>query len=180
MDLQSKPSPRALGQHHKETMISLPPLQNHERLLFPATKRLALLSSQPARNCPTRNPGPDLSRKQQWKGGSRRAYFPAPIQFPKPAARGGWKERDHEGKMEEGLPGTGRQERAEADFDAKSGRDRKQDWADRKVAGVSDAFCKHHLSISALNLIIVTRATDSVMKKKKNQQAQKQGKGREE
>lgn len=88
--------------------------------------------------------------------------FPAPTQLPELAALDGGKERDSEGKMEECLPGISRRERADADFDVKSGRerDRKQDQADRKVAGVLGAFCKHHLSISALNLIISTRATD--------------------
>ena len=88
--------------------------------------------------------------------------FPAPAQLPVLAALDGGKERDSKGKMEECLPGISRQERAEADFDAKSGRerDRKQDQADRKVAGFLGALCKHHLSVSALNLIISTRAID--------------------
>jgi len=63
--------------------------------------------------------------------------FPAPTQLPEPAALDRAKERDSKGKMEECLPGISRRERAEADFDAKSGRerDRKQDQTDRKVAG---------------------------------------------
>lgn len=74
----------------------------------------------------------------------------------------GGKESNSKGKMEECLPGISRREQAETDFDAKSGRERgrKQDQADRKVAGVLGAFYKHHLSISALNLFISTRATD--------------------
>lgn len=88
--------------------------------------------------------------------------FPAPTQLPELAALNAGKERDSKGKMGECLPGISRRERAEADFDAKSGgeRDRKQDQANSKVAGFLGPFYKHHLSISALNLIISTRATD--------------------
>lgn len=46
--------------------------------------------------------------------------FPAPTQLPELAALDRGKERDSKGKMEECLPGICRQERAEADFDAKN------------------------------------------------------------
>lgn len=127
-----------------------------------AAMQLALLPSQPACNCLSRNTGPDLSCKQDWKAGSRHASIPCSCKLPEFAALDGGKERDSKGKMEECLPGISRRKKTEADFDANSGRerDRKQDQADRKVAGVLGAFCKHHLSVSALNLIISTRATD--------------------
>lgn len=68
--------------------------------------------------------------------------------LPELAALDGGKERESGGKMEECLPGISRRERDEADFGAKSGRerDRKQEQAHRKVAGVFGAFGKYHLS----------------------------------
>lgn len=68
--------------------------------------------------------------------------------LPELAALDGGKKRYSGGKMEECLPGISRRERAEADFDAKSGRerDREQEEAPRKMAGVFGALCKYHLS----------------------------------
>lgn len=45
---------------------------------------------------------------------------------PELTALDGGKERDSGGKMEECLPGISRRERAEAAFDAKSGREREK------------------------------------------------------
>lgn len=72
------------------------------------------------------------------------------------------------------MPGISRRERDEADFDAKSGREteRNQKQVYGKVAGVLGAFCKHLLSVSAWNQIILTRATDS------DSNEEKHGKGR--
>lgn len=46
--------------------------------------------------------------------------------LPELAALDEGKERDSGGKMEECLPGISRRERDEADFDAKSGRERER------------------------------------------------------
>lgn len=56
-------------------------------------------------------------------GGERREQTCFDFLLPKLAALDGVKERDSGGKMEECLPGISRRERAEADFDAKSGRE---------------------------------------------------------
>lgn len=67
---------------------------------------------------------------------------------PELAALDGGKKRDSGGNMKGCLPGISRREITEADFDTKSGRERerKQDQAHRKVAGVFGAFCKYNLS----------------------------------
>ena len=87
--------------------------------------------------------------------------FPAPTQLPELAAVDGGKERTTE-RWKNACQESAGERNTEADFDAKSGRkrDRKQDQADRKVARFLGAFCKHHLGVSASNLIISTRATD--------------------
>lgn len=139
---------QAPWQHHKETMISLPPLQKHESLPCPACHGSNAAGITSFSHCL------QSSYQEYWAGpfmqagGERREQTCFDFLLPKLAALDGGKERDSGGKMEECLPGISRRERAEADFDAKSGRerDRKQDQAHRKVAGVFGAFCKYHLS----------------------------------
>lgn len=146
-------------------MISLPPLQKHERLPYPAchSRNAAGIASFPAYL--------QSSYQEPWArpftqaGVERREQTCFNSLLPpsspslllwmegrKARAKERWKNACQESA----------DERAEADFDVKSGRerDRKQDQADRKVAGFLGAFCRHHQSVSALNLIISTRATD--------------------
>lgn len=166
MDFQSIPSPGAPWQHHKETMISLPPLRKNMKgsPAQPATAamQLASLPSQPACNCLTRNPGPDLSCKQEWKGGSRHASIPC--SHPAPRARcSGWREGKEiaKGRWKSACQESAgeREPRLILMQRVAEKGDRKQDQADRKVAGFLGAFCKHRLSVAAFNLIISTRAT---------------------
>lgn len=88
-------------------------------------------------------------------------HFPGFTQLPEPATWDGGKERDKDGKMEECLPGIA----------CKGGwrlilmqrvteRDRKQNQAGRKVAGVVCAFWGHHLNVLAWDLVVSSRARD--------------------
>lgn len=139
---------QAPWQHHKETMISLPPLQKHERLPCPACHGSNAAGITSFSRCL------QSSYQEYWAGpfmqagAERREQTCFDFLLPELAALDGGKERDSGGKMEECLPGISRRERTEADFDTKSGRERerKQDQAQRKVAGVFGAFCKYNLS----------------------------------
>lgn len=152
----SQCGPRARWQHHKETMLSLPPLQ-HTTAPLPNAAQCCSCHRLPCNH--------PWARPSLQAGGEH----PAPIPCSCPGVDAlHWmlctdqsEAKRLQREAEKHWPGISRRERDEADFDAKSGREAES--SRRGLIGrCSDlgALCKCLRSISAWNQIISTRATD--------------------